>query len=57
MRRRDFGTQLGGGLPRAVGRRNGMRRSQHRLRGRGHGHVGNHVAFAPPPSNQKKSVT
>jgi len=38
-------------------RRNGMRRSQHRLGERGHGHVGRRVAFAPPQSNQKKSVT
>jgi signal transduction histidine kinase len=37
--------------------RNGMRRSQHRLGERGHGHVGRRVAFAPPQSNQKKSVT
>ena len=38
-------------------RRNGMRRSQHRLGERGHGHVGRRGAFAPPQSNQKKSVT
>ena len=38
-------------------RRNGMRRSQHRLGERGHGHVGRRVAFAPPQSSQKKSVT
>ena len=38
-------------------RRNGMRRSQHRPGESGHGHVGRRVAFAPPQSNQKKSVT
>jgi K+-sensing histidine kinase KdpD len=55
MRRRDFGTLLGGGA--RYRHRNGMRRSQHRLGERGHGHVGRRIAFAPPQSNQKKSVT
>src|ERR1700675_1636912 len=38
-------------------RRNGMRRRPASSRREGHGHVGRRVAFAPPQSSQKKSVT
>jgi hypothetical protein len=57
MRRRDFGTLLGGGLRSAVPAPQRNARSQHRLGERGHDHVGRRVAFASPLSNEKKSVT
>jgi len=57
MRRRDFGTLLGGGLRRAVPAPQRNAQEPASSRREGHGHVGRGVAFAPPQSNQKKSVT